>query len=554
MKKLILVLLGLVLCRGVYARDFGDVNVLGDLIGVDATFTGTITAARLITDIISKDSGNLTLQTTTFGDIILSPVGYVGIGTATPAAYFSIGASSQFQVDASGNLTTSGTLGAGAITGTSLTLGGGAITNAINTNWDTAYGWGDHSAQNYFDKDTDTATTINALLRDGSNANSNIDIGAYNLTTTGDISADEATFTGDVTINGISSFLFEDDNVGNYNFDVWNGTGFTTAAAITAEAAEDHGDWGLGTELNFYTTEGGDVSTTKQMTLEWFGRLNLLTNSLITTANIDCGSLDTGVTVMENNWSATGTPQLLKVTQIADGAGSTTTPKASHQTVDFSQSTSITGNQTVEAGLMNMRYNPTGQTSTTVGNSPHVAGVSGQVSFKWNIKTPVTLPHVVGVMSRFNLTTTSPINITDLAYFGAYNYENQTVGGTVTNAYGLLLPNITEGTNNYAIKTGTGLVSFGDHVWLNVDNDAIKFGATDTDLQISSDGTNGIIDVNTALMINGNTRIGSTAAPTVALDVTGEVKISDVITTGTEVGTALFIGSDGVLCLSGQCN
>ncbi len=37
-------------------------------------------------------------------------------------------------------------------------------------------------------------------------------------------------------------------------------------------------------------------------------------------------------------------------------------------------------------------------------------------------------------------------------------------GGTITNAYGIKLGDINAGTNNWAIKTGTGTVSFGDNV------------------------------------------------------------------------------------------
>ena len=41
--------------------------------------------------------------------------------------------------------------------------------------------------------------------------------------------------------------------------------------------------------------------------------------------------------------------------------------------------------------------------------------------------------------------------------------------GTITNAYGLLISNITSGgTLNFAIKTGTGLVQFGDNVGIGV--------------------------------------------------------------------------------------
>lgn len=75
---------------------------------------------------------------------------------------------------------------------------------------------------------------------------------------------------------------------------------------------------------------------------------------------------------------------------------------------------------------------------------------------------------------------------------------------------------------------------------------------SNTDLVFECDGDN-----------NGSNKFSWTdgaSAEVMSLDeggnlfTTGEITVSDVITTGTEVGTALFIGSDGVLCLSGQCN
>jgi len=41
-----------------------------------------------------------------------------------------------------------------------LDMGTNQITDAKVGNWDTAYGWGDHSVQNYFDKDTDTTDNL----------------------------------------------------------------------------------------------------------------------------------------------------------------------------------------------------------------------------------------------------------------------------------------------------------------------------------------------------------------------------------------------------------
>jgi len=92
-------------------------------------------------------------------------------------------------------------------TGTNLSYsdGGDYITLDVDStkasNWDTAYGWGNHADANYFDKDTDTATTINALLRDGSNANQNVSLGSYGLTANGTISGGTLT-DGTLSVTG----------------------------------------------------------------------------------------------------------------------------------------------------------------------------------------------------------------------------------------------------------------------------------------------------------------------------------------------------------------
>lgn len=48
--------------------------------------------------------------------------------------------------------------------------------------------------------------------------------------------------------------------------------------------------------------------------------------------------------------------------------------------------------------------------------------------------------------------------------YGVYVASNTAPGGTLTNNYGLYIEDQTAGTNNWAIKTGKGLVSFGDAV------------------------------------------------------------------------------------------
>jgi len=66
------------------------------------------------------------------GYVLIAPTNSIGVRIGSTVA-------PTVALDVTGDIVASGTLGAGAITGTSLALGGGAITNAINTNWDLAY-------------------------------------------------------------------------------------------------------------------------------------------------------------------------------------------------------------------------------------------------------------------------------------------------------------------------------------------------------------------------------------------------------------------------------
>jgi len=78
--------------------------------------------------------------------------------------------------------------------------------------------------------------------------------------------------------------------------------------------------------------------------------------------------------------------------------------------------------------------------------------------------------------------------------------------------------------------------------------DKIKFTQTDGNEYIDS-LADGYMDLGatTGIRLNDPTTV-------TGLLTTDEVIISDVIAAGTEVGTALFIGSDGKLCTTGHCN
>jgi hypothetical protein len=67
------------------------------------------------------------------------------------AASYTITGNMTGDLDVTGNISATGTIDAtGNVSGANLNP----------TEWDTAYGWGDHSSQNYFDKDTDTLDNV----------------------------------------------------------------------------------------------------------------------------------------------------------------------------------------------------------------------------------------------------------------------------------------------------------------------------------------------------------------------------------------------------------
>ena len=138
------------------------------------------------------------------------------------------------------------------------------------------------------------------------------------------------------------------------------------------------------------------------------------------------------------------------------------------------------------------------------------------------------------------------------------------VAGTIGNEYVMWIGKPTIATTNYQLylegngvgsgiwfdgaerlySDGTNLTSAAPMLAL----DKIKFTQTDGNQYIDS-LADGYMDLGatTGIRLNDPTTV-------TGLLTTDEVIISDVIAAGTEVGTALFIGSDGKLCTTGHCN
>jgi hypothetical protein len=91
----------------------------------------------------------------------------------------------------------------------------------------------------------------------------------------------------------------------------------------------------------------------------------------------------------------------------------------------------------------------TGNNSTAIASQPRAYGYSGSGQSLYGVQTNIFAINSAAV------TTAAGVNISNP---GTFN------GASILNNYGLLVQDQTAGTNNYAIKTGLGKVSFGDNV------------------------------------------------------------------------------------------
>ena len=177
-------------------------------------------------------------------------------------------------------------------------------------------------------------------------------------------------------------------------------------------------------------------------------------------------------------------------------------------------------------------------TATPIGTVTTGIGVAGVVihATTGTITTASALRGVVQNLSTGIITNAIGVDIQDIVNSG---------GGTVTNAYGIKIDDITGGINDWAIKTGTGLVEFGD----NVVAPAIKLttGASNTFVLTSDADGN-------ASWVAAPGGAGSLAATLVIGSITGGNNIitsnGDVIRGVTKGELNLRNGSDGAILLA----
>lgn len=126
-------------------------------------------------------------------------------------------------------------------------------------------------------------------------------------------------------------------------------------------------------------------------------------------------------------------------------------------------------------------------------NCQFMTGIQSEV-FIQGVGTTVTKS--VGVMSAvwFDVGSTMDSHI----FFEAQN--NRRTTGAITNMYGLKVADLTQGTNNWAIHTGLGPVSFGDDVTVRGSANSLTLdGATTTNpVTITATGTDASVPIKLA--------------------------------------------------------
>ena len=223
--------------------------------------------------------------------------------------------------------------------------------------------------------------------------------------------------------------------------------------------------------------------------------------------------------------------------------------------LDIYNSTITTGFQAV-GGLHLLQANTT--------NIGHI-GLAGQVSCmgastathygsvgvaQHSIPSGDTVEMIAGTGSYSVITDTG--TLTNLVrFYGATPLDYTGGSSTITNNYGLLLEDLTLGTNNYAIKTGLGMVDIGDGVAINGSQDivqlSVKGSAGQTDnLTEWKDSSSTVLSV-----VDKDGKIGiATSSPSSVLNIfgTGASKEGGIII-DREAG---FLGRYHIGCASYQ--
>ena len=343
------------------------------------------------------------------------------------------------------------------------------------------------------------------LKLDGSNANTTINIGSENLTTTGDVSATT------LTSPTVADHPHQDVNTtATPTFDGLTSTSQIALNKVGANiitASNANGDLRLGAgggtndlqidingnvEIFENLDVGGNVkinnpSTTALLVEDDGTNDNVFVVDTTFSGGVGInspGSFQTGLFINKespfNNFGGTGIVTLTDVT-------------VNHTSTGIMQSFGIQNEVDVSGNISGS--NPSDRirgTTTLVNFSGNVNSATAVIDLDGsNIETKFT-----GTITNANTIRVTGENIKVGGNLGtaATTYHRGVdinVSGSADNNLGIFIENVTGATNNYAIQTGTGLVSFGDDVQLN-SNDILG-GATGNFTSIDL-GTNTITD------------------------------------------------------------
>ena len=187
-------------------------------------------------------------------------------------------------------------------------------------------------------------------------------------------------------------------------------------------------------------------------------------------ANIYYLTGNVGINVMapseklEVNGRVKFTPTLTTFDQIGQYTSVVFTPGA-----DMPSGTFIFGADDLVTGAIN--FNVTG---------PFIVASQGAVAL--TVASGKTVSQVYG--ARYVLDNAGAGTITTAARFYAAKAETLAGGGAITNLYGLLIDDVDLGAANFAIKTGTGPVWFGDKVGIGTNSASAKLHTLSTTEQL----------------------------------------------------------------------
>lgn len=402
----------------------------------------------------------------------------------------------------------------------------------------------DHDGRYYTEAEVDAGF----LAIDGSNANTTIDIGSEDFLTTGtgrfdgglavgrapqanhiDIQTNDASdpslhFITTNTAHEIQFFL--DENAAADLLDICGETaGIDTQLRISAQdgQASELRFYSGGTNFGLIKYTSGDVlriQNDKQdadllfgiddggvtKTITWNASLDKLQHSA-GTFNFD-----------DDDITTTGTGQFSKL-GISTAISPTTYLNVS-PTADFILGRAISGTMIntrdgIVSGIFGLDFVPVWQPADITANrtAGNIVGVNVLPSATMPIGETfdMTITNFIGFNSKLSLqgnSATGTLRATNAMLFKA-DAIISLGGAKLTNLYAYYDGGQTAGDNNWSYYNAGGADNY-----FGLDNAKCMWGTTNTDLQIYSDGTNGIIDVATSLRLGNNvtnyTEISST--------------------------------------------